>query len=93
MNSLPPPVFGAARGRAAGKEASAESAVGICREIIKDNIEYEHLTKDKIIDCDQLDAIVEIVLATVVRRVYQNFCFAGLNIVCNPGGKRLRPQQ
>ena len=48
-----------------GKEASTQSAVEIYREIIKDNIEYEHLAKDKTIDRDQLNAIVEIMLETV----------------------------
>lgn len=47
------------------KEASTESAVEIYREIIKDNIEYEHLAADKSIDCDRLDEIVEIMLETV----------------------------
>lgn len=48
-----------------GKEASTQNAVEIYREIIKDNIEYEHLAKDKTIDRDQLNAIVEIMLETV----------------------------
>lgn len=47
------------------KEASTESAVEIYREIIKDNIEYEHLAADKTIDRDRLDEIVEIMLETI----------------------------
>lgn len=47
------------------KEASTESAVEIYREIIKENIEYEHLTADKTIDRDRLDEIVEIMLETI----------------------------
>ena len=47
------------------KEASTQSAVEIYREIIKDNIEYEHLAADKTIDRDRLDEIVEIMLETV----------------------------
>lgn len=47
------------------KEASTESAVEIYREIIKDNIEYEHLAADKTIDRDRLEEIVEIMLETI----------------------------
>ena len=47
------------------KEASKESAIEIYREIIKDNIEYNHLTGDSSIDKDRLDEIVEIMLETV----------------------------
>ncbi|MDT2935497.1 DUF6017 domain-containing protein [Lactococcus lactis] len=48
-----------------GKEASTQSAVEIYLEIIKDNIEYEHLTTDKTIDRDRLDEIVEIMLEII----------------------------
>ncbi|WP_330695128.1 DUF6017 domain-containing protein [Anaerotignum sp.] len=47
------------------KEASTQSAVEIYREIIKDNIEYEHLAADNTIDRDRLDEIVEIMLETI----------------------------
>ena len=47
------------------KEASTQNAVEIYRGIIRDNIEYDHLTTDKTIDRDRLDEIVEIMLETI----------------------------
>ena len=46
-------------------EAKSNSAVEIYREIIKDNIEYDHLIQNCKIDKDRLDEIVEIMLETV----------------------------
>ncbi|WP_416388800.1 DUF6017 domain-containing protein [Intestinimonas butyriciproducens] len=48
-----------------GKEAATQSAVEIYREIIKDNIEYDHLTHDSRIDRDMLDEIVDLLVETV----------------------------
>lgn len=48
-----------------GKEAATQSAVEIYREIIKDNIEYTHLTHDSRIDRDMLDEIVDLLVETV----------------------------
>lgn len=48
-----------------GKEAATQSAVEIYREIIKDNIEYGHLTRDPRIDRDMLDEIVDLLVETV----------------------------
>lgn len=47
------------------KEASTQSAFEIYREIIKDNIEYDHLMRDARIDRERLDEIVELILETV----------------------------
>ena len=47
------------------KEASTQSAFEIYREIIKDNIEYDHLMRDPQIDRERLDEIVELILETV----------------------------
>ena len=48
-----------------GTEASRQSAFEIYREIIRDNIEYTHLSGDPRIDKDRLDEIVELILETV----------------------------
>ncbi len=48
-----------------GTEASRQSAFKIYREIIRDNIEYTHLSGDPRIDKDRLDEIVELILETV----------------------------
>ena len=46
-------------------EAKSNSAVEIYREIIKDNIEYDHLIQNFKIDKDRLDEIVDLMLETV----------------------------
>ncbi|MGF0008604.1 DUF6017 domain-containing protein [Eubacteriales bacterium SGI.150] len=48
-----------------GKEAAAQSAVEIYREIIKDNIEYDILIQDSRMDKDRIDEIVDLMLETV----------------------------
>ncbi|EOS43516.1 hypothetical protein C810_03672 [Lachnospiraceae bacterium A2] len=48
-----------------GKEAAAQSAVDIYREIIKDNIDYDILKQDMKFDGDRLDEIVDLMLETV----------------------------
>ena len=48
-----------------GKEAAAQSAVDIYREIIKDNIDYHILKQDMKFDGDRLDEIVDLMLETV----------------------------
>ena len=49
-----------------GTGAKSQSAVEIYREIIKDNIEYEHLCQyAKGIDRDMLDEIVDLLVETV----------------------------
>ena len=46
-------------------EAKSNSAVEIYREIIKDNIEYDHLIQNCNVDVDRLNEIVDIMLETV----------------------------
>ena len=46
-------------------EAKSNSAVEIYREIIKDNIEYDHLIQNCNIDADRLNEIVDLMLETV----------------------------
>lgn len=46
-------------------EAKSNSAVEIYREIIKDNIEYDHLIQNCKIDADRLNEIVDLMLETV----------------------------
>ena len=46
-------------------EAKSNSAVEIYREIIKDNIEYDHLIQNCKMDKDRLDEIVDLMLETV----------------------------
>ena len=48
-----------------GTEATAQSAVDIYREIIKDNIDYDILKQDMKFDSDRLDEIVDLMLETV----------------------------
>ena len=48
-----------------GTEATAQSAVDIYREIIKDNIDYDILKQDMRFDGDRLDEIVDLMLETV----------------------------
>ena len=47
------------------RSAKSNSAVEIYREIIKDNIEYDHLIQNCKIDKDRLDEIVDLMLETV----------------------------
>ncbi|MCX4325185.1 MAG: DUF6017 domain-containing protein, partial [Lachnospiraceae bacterium] len=47
------------------KEAVTPSAVELYREIIKENIEYEHLLRYSKIDPVELDGIVELLVETV----------------------------
>ena len=51
-----------------GTEAAAQSEVDIYREIIKDNIEYEHFIKHTNIDRGRLDEIVSLILETVCTK-------------------------
>ena len=46
-------------------EAKSNSAVEIYREIIKDNIEYDHLIQNCNVDVDRLNEIVDIMLETI----------------------------
>ena len=48
-----------------GAEAVPQSAVEIYREIIKENIEYDHLLHHSKIDPEELDGIVELLVETV----------------------------
>ena len=48
-----------------GKEAAAESAVDIYREIIKTNIDYDILLHDHRYDAERIDEIVDLILETV----------------------------
>ena len=48
-----------------GTEATAQSAVDIYREIMKDNIDYDILKQDMKFDSDRLDEIVDLMLETV----------------------------
>ena len=50
------------------KEAEAQTAFEIYREIIKDNISYDILMQDMKFDGDRLDEIVDIMLETVCTR-------------------------
>ena len=67
--SLSPPPAGA--GIAASPperkrtEAATQSAVEIYRDIIKENIEYDHLLRYSKIDREELDGIVELLVETV----------------------------
>ena len=59
-----------------GTEATAQSAVDIYREIIKDNIDYDILKQDMKFDSDRLDEIVDLMLETVCtarKRVKSKF--------------------
>ena len=46
-------------------EAATQSAVEIYRELIKENIEYDHLLHYSKIDPEELDSIVELLVETV----------------------------
>ena len=48
-----------------GTEAATQSAVEIYRDIIKENIEYDHLLRYSQIDPEELDGIVELLVETV----------------------------
>ena len=48
-----------------GTEAATQSAVEIYRELIKENIEYDHLLHYSKIDREELDGIVELLVETV----------------------------
>ena len=47
------------------REAVTQSAVEIYRELIKENIEYDHLLRHSKIDREELDGIVELLVETV----------------------------
>ena len=47
------------------REAATPSAVEIYRDIIKENIEYDHLLRHSKIDREELDGIVELLVETV----------------------------
>ena len=53
-------------------EAKSNSAVEIYREIIKDNIEYDHLIQNCKIDADRLNEIVDLMLETVLHSAKDN---------------------
>ena len=66
--SLSPPPAGAVAASLPernGTEAATQSAVEIYREIIKENIEYDHLLHHSKIDPEELDGIVELLVETV----------------------------
>ena len=67
--SLSPPPAGAAVAASPperkGTEATTQSAVEIYRELIKENIEYDHLLHYSKIDREELDGIVELLVETV----------------------------
>ena len=65
--SLSPPPAGAAASppERKGTEAATQSAVEIYRDIIKENIEYDHLLRYSQIDREELDGIVELLVETV----------------------------
>ena len=71
LPSLSPPPAGTAGAVAAspperkGTEAATQSAVEIYRELIKENIEYDHLLHYSKIDREELDGIVELLVETV----------------------------
>ena len=66
--SLSPPPAGTAAAsppERKGTEAATQSAVEIYRELIKENIEYDHLLHYSKIDREELDGIVELLVETV----------------------------
>ena len=67
--SLSPPPAGAAVAASPPErkrtEAATQSAVEIYRDIIKENIEYDHLLHHSKIDPEELDSIVELLVETV----------------------------
>ena len=56
-------------------EAKSNSAVEIYREIIKDNIEYDHLIQNCKIDKDRLDEIVDLIreIGVTDSKLFQHF--------------------
>ena len=68
LPSLSPPPAGAVAAsppERKGAEAATQSAVEIYRDIIKENIEYDHLLHHSKIDREELDGIVELLVETV----------------------------
>ena len=65
LSPNPSPLTGTAEPERKGTEAKSQSAVEIYREIIKDNIEYNHLIQNCNIDADRLNEIVDLMLETV----------------------------
>ena len=66
--SLSPPPAGTAAASPPERkrtEAATQSAVEIYREIIKENIEYDHLLHHSKIDPEELDGILELLVETV----------------------------
>ena len=67
--SLSPPPAGTAAAASPpernGTEAATQSAVEIYRDIIKENIEYDHLLRYSQIDQEELNGIVELLVETV----------------------------
>ena len=66
--SLSPPPAGAVAASPPERkrtEAATQSAVEIYRDIIKENIEYDHLLHHSKIDREELDGIVELLVETV----------------------------
>ncbi|WP_295760086.1 DUF6017 domain-containing protein, partial [uncultured Oscillibacter sp.] len=61
----PPPAGAASPPERKGTEAATQSAVEIYRDIIKENIEYDHLLHHSKIDREELDGIVELLVETV----------------------------
>ena len=65
LSPTPSPLTGTAEPKRKGRSAKSQSAVEIYREIIKDNIEYDHLIQNYNIDADRLNEIVDLMLETV----------------------------
>lgn len=65
LNPFPLDGGTAAKPERKGTEAKTDSAVEIYREIIKDNIEYDFLLREKPLDTDRLNEIVDLMLETV----------------------------
>ena len=65
LNPFPLDEGAAAKPERKGTEAKTNSAVEIYREIIKDNIEYDFLLREKPLDTDRLNEIVDLMLETV----------------------------
>ncbi len=63
--SHPPAGAAASPPERKGTEAATQSAVEIYRDIIKENIEYDHLLRHSKIDREELDGIVELLVETV----------------------------
>ncbi|EOS54869.1 hypothetical protein C814_03362 [Anaerotruncus sp. G3(2012)] len=61
----PPPAVAASPPERKRTEAATQSAVEIYRELIKENIEYDHLLRHSKIDREELDGIVELLVETV----------------------------